>query len=60
MAHVHKMPEPPGYPIIGNLTEFVTSPVKDLSRLADTYGSFSLYIELFISSASILNSVCTP
>lgn len=35
------IPGPPGYPIIGNLGEFTTSPIADLNRLADTYGKIA-------------------
>lgn len=38
MAESVPIPEPPGYPLIGNLGEFTTSPLADLKRLADTYG----------------------
>lgn len=38
MAEAIPIPEPPGLPLIGNLGEFTTSPLKDISRLADTYG----------------------
>lgn len=38
MAEAVPIPEPPGLPFIGNLGEFQTSPIKDLTRLADTYG----------------------
>lgn len=38
MAESLPIPEPPGLPFIGNLGEFQTSPIKDLTRLADTYG----------------------
>lgn len=38
MAEAVPIPEPPGLPIIGNLGEFQTSPIKDLTRLAETYG----------------------
>ena len=40
MAESVPIPEPPGYPLIGNLGEFTTSPLNDLNRLADTYGNF--------------------
>lgn len=38
MAEAVPVPEPPGLPLIGNLAEFTTSPLKDIGRLADTYG----------------------
>jgi len=39
MAESEPIPEPPGYPLIGNLGEFKTNPLNDLNRLADTYGN---------------------
>jgi cytochrome P450/NADPH-cytochrome P450 reductase len=43
MADVVPIPSPPGYPLIGNLTELTGNFTKDMKRLADTYGtSFSL------------------
>lgn len=42
MAESVPIPEPPGYPLIGNLGEFTTSPLADLKRLADTYGMLKI------------------
>ncbi|KND90461.1 Bifunctional P450/NADPH-P450 reductase [Tolypocladium ophioglossoides CBS 100239] len=39
MAEAIPIPEPPGLPLLGNLAEFTTSPLKDVLRLADTYGA---------------------
>lgn len=39
MAEAVPIPEPPGLPLIGNLAEFQSSPLKDTLRLADTYGA---------------------
>lgn len=39
MAEAVPIPEPPGLPLIGNLGEFTTSPLQDIKRLADTYGT---------------------
>jgi cytochrome P450/NADPH-cytochrome P450 reductase len=43
MAESEPIPEPPGYPLIGNLGEFTTNPLSDLNRLADTYGELSAF-----------------
>lgn len=39
MGEALPIPEPPGLPLIGNLAEFTTSPLHDILRLADTYGT---------------------
>jgi cytochrome P450 / NADPH-cytochrome P450 reductase len=40
MANAVPIPEPPGYPLIGNIAEFSPeNPLGDLLRLADTYGA---------------------
>ena len=39
MAETVPIPQPPPYPLIGNAAEFkMGEPLKDLVRLADTYG----------------------
>lgn len=45
MAEAVPIPEPPGLPLLGNLAEFTTSPLKDILRLADTYGTQPVYTE---------------
>ncbi|KAK6723455.1 hypothetical protein SNK04_002300 [Fusarium graminearum] len=63
MAESVPIPEPPGYPLIGNLGEFKTNPLNDLNRLADTYGPiFRLHLgsktPTFVSSNAFINEVC--
>nr|Q9Y8G7.1 RecName: Full=Bifunctional cytochrome P450/NADPH--P450 reductase; AltName: Full=Cytochrome P450foxy; AltName: Full=Fatty acid omega-hydroxylase; AltName: Full=P450foxy; Includes: RecName: Full=Cytochrome P450 505; Includes: RecName: Full=NADPH--cytochrome P450 reductase [Fusarium oxysporum]BAA82526.1 fatty acid omega-hydroxylase (P450foxy) [Fusarium oxysporum] len=63
MAESVPIPEPPGYPLIGNLGEFTSNPLSDLNRLADTYGPiFRLRLgakaPIFVSSNSLINEVC--
>jgi cytochrome P450/NADPH-cytochrome P450 reductase len=63
MAESVPIPEPPGYPLIGNLGEFTTNPLSDLNRLADTYGPiFRLHLgtksPIFVSSNAMINEVC--
>ncbi|KAI8656633.1 hypothetical protein LRP88_11942 [Fusarium phalaenopsidis] len=63
MAESVPIPEPPGYPLIGNLGEFTTSPLADLKRLADTYGPiFRLRLPgkspIFASSNAFVNELC--
>ncbi|SPJ71402.1 Bifunctional P-450:NADPH-P450 reductase [Fusarium torulosum] len=63
MAESVPIPEPPGYPLIGNLGEFTTNPLSDLNRLADTYGPiFKLHLgtksPIFVSSNAMINEVC--
>ncbi|KAM0557972.1 hypothetical protein ACHAPJ_005136 [Fusarium lateritium] len=63
MAESVPIPEPPGYPLIGNLGEFTTNPLSDLNRLADTYGPiFRLRLgtkaPIFVTSNAMINEVC--
>ncbi|KAM0554404.1 hypothetical protein ACHAO7_003542 [Fusarium culmorum] len=63
MAESVPIPEPPGYPLIGNLGEFKTNPLNDLNRLADTYGPiFRLHLgsktPTFVSSNAFINEAC--
>ncbi|KAF4447133.1 bifunctional P-450:NADPH-P450 reductase [Fusarium austroafricanum] len=63
MAESVPIPEPPGYPLIGNLGEFTGNPLSDLNRLADTYGPiFRLRLgakaPIFVASNSMINEVC--
>lgn len=63
MAEAVPIPEPPGLPLIGNLAEFTTSPLKDILRLADTYGDiFRLYLGtrpvVFASTNELVNELC--
>ncbi|RGP76777.1 bifunctional p-450:nadph-p450 reductase [Fusarium longipes] len=63
MAESEPIPEPPGYPLIGNLGEFKTNPLNDLNRLADTYGPiFRLHLgsksPIFVGSNAFINEVC--
>jgi cytochrome P450/NADPH-cytochrome P450 reductase len=63
MAESEPIPEPPGYPLIGNLGEFTTNPLSDLNRLADTYGPiFRLHLgaksPIFVSNNAMINEVC--
>ncbi|KAK5998222.1 Fatty acid omega-hydroxylase [Cladobotryum mycophilum] len=63
MAETVPIPEPPGLPFLGNLGEFTTSPVKDLLRLADTYGAvYRLHLgtrpNVFVTTNELVNEVC--
>jgi len=63
MAESVPIPEPPGYPLIGNLGEFTTSPLADLKRLADTYGPiFRLRLPgkspIFAANNAFVNELC--
>ncbi|KAF5662549.1 bifunctional p-450:nadph-p450 reductase [Fusarium heterosporum] len=63
MAESVPIPEPPGYPLIGNLGEFTSNPLSDLNRLADTYGPiFRLRLgtkaPTFVSNNAMINEVC--
>ncbi|KAF5023611.1 hypothetical protein F66182_4313 [Fusarium sp. NRRL 66182] len=60
MAESVPIPEPPGYPLIGNLGEFTTNPLTDLNRLADTYGILRLgsRTPIFVSSHALINEIC--
>ncbi|KAJ3531287.1 hypothetical protein NM208_g8947 [Fusarium decemcellulare] len=63
MAESVPIPEPPGYPLIGNLGEFTTSPLADLQRLATNYGPiFRLRLgaksPIFVSNVALINEVC--
>ncbi|KAK2595921.1 hypothetical protein QQS21_006516 [Conoideocrella luteorostrata] len=63
MAEAVPVPEPPGYPLIGNLAEFSTSPLQDVIRLADTYGEiFRLHLGsrpvVFVNTNELINEVC--
>ncbi|KAM0194285.1 hypothetical protein ACHAPA_005191 [Fusarium lateritium] len=63
MAESVPIPEPPGYPLIGNLGEFTSNPLSDLNRLADTYGPiFRLHLgaksPIFVSNNAMINEVC--
>lgn len=63
MQNLEQIPEPRGLPFLGNITEFTTSPLNDLGRLADQYGSIyrirlmgqSL---IFCSSNALVNELC--
>ncbi|KAG6115628.1 hypothetical protein E4U14_000756 [Claviceps sp. LM454 group G7] len=63
MAEVVPIPQPAGLPLVGNLGEFKTTPIRDLCRLADTYGEiFRLNLGsrdvVFVSSQRLVNEVC--
>ncbi|GJN72481.1 hypothetical protein PLICBS_006554 [Purpureocillium lilacinum] len=63
MTEALPIPVPPGWPLIGNLAEFTTSPLKDVLRLADTYGDiFRIYFGtrpvIFASSNELVNELC--
>ncbi|KAM5348455.1 hypothetical protein ACJ41O_008279 [Fusarium nematophilum] len=63
MAEIVPIPEPPSYPLIGNLPEFTGNPLADLTRLADTYGPiFRLHLggknPTFVSSNALVNEIC--
>ncbi|KAH6895217.1 cytochrome P450 [Thelonectria olida] len=63
MNDIVPIPEPRGLPFLGNIGEFTTSPMNDLLRLADTYGSIyrirlggkSL---ILVSSNALVNEIC--
>jgi cytochrome P450/NADPH-cytochrome P450 reductase len=63
MNNLVPIPEPRGLPFLGNIGEFTTSPMNDLLRLADTYGSIyrirlggkSL---ILVSSNALVNEIC--
>lgn len=42
MAESVPIPEPAGLPFLGNLGEFKTGPLADLTRLSKTYGMVAL------------------
>ncbi|CAM1511159.1 Fc.00g086720.m01.CDS01 [Cosmosporella sp. VM-42] len=57
------IPEPRGLPFLGNLGEFTTSPLADLTRLADTYGPiFRLHLGskpvVFVGNHEFVNEIC--
>ncbi|KAG6017145.1 hypothetical protein E4U43_002204 [Claviceps pusilla] len=63
MAEAVPIPQPPGLPLVGNLGEFTSSPVQDLTRLADTYGPiFRLNLvsrsTVIVSSNELVNEIC--
>ncbi|KOS21415.1 Bifunctional P-450:NADPH-P450 reductase [Escovopsis weberi] len=63
MAEIVPIPEPPRMPFIGHLGEFTSEPIKDLTRLADTYGPiYRLHLgkgsNVFVSSQALVNEVC--
>ncbi|PHH71971.1 hypothetical protein CDD82_6234 [Ophiocordyceps australis] len=60
MAENVPIPEPPGLPIVGNLGEFSSNPTKDLTRLAETYGTVykGSSPQVFVSSNELVNEIC--
>ncbi|POR33668.1 Bifunctional P450/NADPH-P450 reductase [Tolypocladium paradoxum] len=72
MAEAIPIPEPPGLPLLGNLAEFTTSPLKDVLRLADTYGGwvdktslgsvFRVHLAtqpaVFVTTNELVNDLC--